>query len=328
MPVLNSVELDVYIYTGLSSAHSGNLKYQLQKTRISSQTNVTFEIANLVKDYITHSFNNNYPSDTVWVRTEARLYDSSGTEFASGSPVVNTYISKDGYGYFEDGINPQLSDNLLMTSNNIYLNEGETGKLPIFAQGVGKVTIDSSDTQITDDGNTNQKIQYITIPTTASTIQVYDTDDTTVLRTVKVQHICEPKHTPYKATFINKYGAYQDLYFFKTTKESFDLNDEKFKRNTIDTDALSYNLYERQEGRYNIKAKTKIELNTGFILEDMNSTIEELFLSENVWIRFNNQTLPVNAIDKQLQLKTSLNDKLANYTVRFEFAFNKINDVR
>ena len=328
MPVLNKVELDIYIYTGLSSAYSGNRKYQLSKTRISSQSNITFEIANLVRDYISHNFNNNYPSDTVWVRTEARLYDPDGTEFASGSPEVDTYIAKDGYGYFEDGINPQLSDDLLMTSNNIYLNEGDTGKLPIFAQGVGKVTIDSVDTQITDDGNTNQKIQYITIPTTASTIQVYDTDDTTLLRTVNVYHICEPKYTPFKVTFVNKYGAYQDLYFFKRTDESFNITDERYKRNIVDLDSLSYATYKGQSARYNVKANTSLKMNTGFILEDMNSTIEELFLSEDCWIRFENSTLPVIPSNKQIEFKTSLGEKLANYTVNFDFAFNKINDVR
>ena len=328
MPVLNKVELDIYIYTGLSSAHSGNLKYQLSKTRISSQDNITFEISNLVRDYINHNFNNDYPSDTVWVRTEARLYDPDGTEFSSGSPDVDTYIAKDGYGYFEDGINPQLSDNLLMTSNNIYLNEGETGKLPIFAQGVGKVRINSTDTQITDNGNSNQKIQYITIPTDATTIQVYDTDDSTVLRTVKVHHICEPKYTPFKVTFLNKYGAYQDLYFFKRTDESFEVTDERFKRNTVDLDAITYNTYQGQNARYNVKAKSSLKMNTGFILEDMNSTIEELFLSEECWIRFESKTLPVIPKDKQLTFKTSLGEKLANYTINFEFAFNKINDVR
>ena len=60
----------------------------------------------------------------------------------------------------------------------------------------------------------------------------------------------------------------------------------------------------------------------------MNDTIEELFLAENVWIRFDGKTLPITPKSKSLQLKTSLNDKLINYTVNFEFAFNKLNNVR
>ena len=46
-------------------------------------------------------------------------------------------------------------------------------------------------------------MQYITIPQNSSTIQIYDTDDTTLLKTIKVTNICEPKFTPYKITFLN-----------------------------------------------------------------------------------------------------------------------------
>ena len=69
-------------------------------------------------------------------------------------------------------------------------------------------------------------------------------------------------------------------------------------------------------------------MNTGFIKEDATKTIEELFLSENVFIRFDSKTLPIIPRSKSFVHKTSLNDKLINYTVDFEFAFNLINNVR
>ena len=60
----------------------------------------------------------------------------------------------------------------------------------------------------------------------------------------------------------------------------------------------------------------------------MNVTIEELFLSENAWIRMGSQTLPLLAKSKSMAYKTSVNDNLIDYTVDFEFAFNKINNIR
>ena len=69
-------------------------------------------------------------------------------------------------------------------------------------------------------------------------------------------------------------------------------------------------------------------MNTGFVKEDMNQTIEELYFSENVWIRYEGKTLPVIPTSKSLQYKTSLNDKLINYTIDFEFAFDKLNNIR
>ena len=329
MPVLDRAELELYIYDGTSGSYtSDDLRYELSKQRISSQDNVLFEISELVRDYIDVTFNNDYPSTTKWVTAVTRLYDADGEEFATGSPVTNSYLAMDGYGYFEDGINPQLSDNLLMSNTTIYLPESTAGKLPIFAEGVGKVTIDSVDTQITDNGNSNQKIQYITIPADSETIQVYDTDDTTLLKTVTVNNVCEPKFTPYKITFVNKHGAYQDVYFFKKSVESMSVTDEQYKANIINTASVTYPTYKGQQERYNVSATKKVQLNTGFVNEDFNLAIEELLLSENIWIRWEGRTLPVIVTTKDHTYKTSLNDRLINHTLEFEFAFSKINNIK
>lgn len=326
---LKTVQLQIYIYQGTSGSYaSTDLKYTLQNSLIGDDTNVIFEISELVRDYLNISFNDDYNSTTVWVTTVATLLDENNNVFTYGSPITNHYLAVEGYGFFEDGTSPELSRNALITSNTIYLPENTAGKLPIFAEGVGKYIIDSTTTQVTDNGNSNQKIQYINIPANSSTIQIYDTDDATLVKTINVINICEPKFTPYKVTFVNKYGAYQDLYFFKKSVESFDVTDEMYKMNTISNATATYNKYEGQKQRYNSNASKSITLNTGFINEDSNSTIEELFLSENVWIRQGSDTLPIIPKSKSLTFKTQLNDNLANYTIRFEFAFNKINNVR
>jgi len=326
---LKTANVDLYIYTGTSGSYtSADLKYSLQKNIVGSNTKILFDIGELVRDYINQTFNNDYISQCVWATAVVTLYDDSDQVFSYGSPYTETYLALDGYGYFEDEINPELSRNALISTNTLYLLEGTAGKLPIFAEGVGKVTIDSVDTEITDNGNTNQKIQYITIPADSSTIQVYDTDDSTLLKTITVENICEPKFTPYKVTFVNKLGAYQDIYFFKKSVETMNVTDERFKRNTVVNSTASYPVYNGQEERYNTNAKTTLQMNTGFVNEDFNQTIEELFLSENVWIRKDNQTLPIIPMSKSMTFKTSVNDRLANYTVDFDFAFNKINNVR
>jgi len=326
---LGSVRMNLYIYEGtVGSYDDTKLRYTLEKSIIQGESNIVLEIAELVRDYITINFNDDYNSTAIWATAVVYYYDANGNLFNYSNPQSFNYLALDGYGYFEDEINPELQRHALITSDNIYLPEGVAGKLPIFAEGVGKVTIDSSDTQITDNGNSNQKVQYVTIPADSSTIQVYDTDDSTLLKTINVTNICEPKFTPYKVTFVNKYGAYQDIYFFKKTTESFDVTSESFKTNTINTSTVSYPTNATHRQLYNVNAKTKISLNTGFVVEDMNSTVEELMISENVWIRWEGKTLPILPLTKNMQLKTSLNDKLINYTIDFEFGFNKINNVR
>ena len=326
---LGSATLRLYIYSGTEGSYTDtDLKYTLSKNVISGQQNIVLEIGELVRDYLDITFDGTYTSHTKWVSAVVTYFDTTGEEFTHSSPQTFNYIALDGYGYFEDQINPELVRHALISSNNVYLPEGTAGKLPIFTEGVGKVTIDSSDTQITDNGNSNQKIQYITIPADSSTIQVYDTDDTTLLKTITVNNICEPKFTPYKVVFQNKMGALQDLWFFKKTTESFNVTDETFKRNIINTGSVTYATSETQNQRYNVNGKSRLTLNTGFIKEDMNQTIEELFLTENAWINYNGNILPIIPASKSMTFKTSLNDRLTDYTIDFEFGFDKINNIR
>jgi len=324
---LKSVVVDLYVWDGTVSDQPVSPAYTINKSVISGQTNITLEIAELVRDYFTITFNDDYNSIARYVRTVVSSFDDSDEPFET-NPIVTTYVALDGYGYFEEGTNPELDRHALMSATNIYLPEGTTGKMPIFAEGVGKVIIDGVTTQITDNGNTNQKIQYVTIPADKSLIQVYDTNDTTLKKTITISNICEPKYTSFKVTFVNKFGAFQDLYFFKKTSEVTNVTDELFKKNIITNTASTYNTYDNQRGRMNVNAQTSLTMNTGFIKENMNQTIEELFYSENVYIRYENKTLAVIPKSKSLQYKTSLNDKLINYTVDFDFAFDRINNVR
>jgi len=325
---LKRVEVKLYVWEGLITGQPTTEQYRIDKARIDTHNNITIEIAELVRDYLEITFNNDYLSHTRWVKAVVEYFDASDNPYTYNNPESFTFIATDGYGYFEDGTNPELQRHALISANNIYLPEATAGKLPIFAEGVGKVTIDGSDTQITDNGNTNQKIQYVTIPADSNTIQIYDTNDTTLLKTISVTNICEPKFTPYKITFVNKFGAFEDLYFFKKTIENTNITDESFKRNIVTNTSSTYATYEGQRQRYNVNSKTTLTMNTGFIKEDMNKTIEELFFSENVWIRYEGYTLAVMPTSKSLNYKTVLNDKLINYTVDFEFAFDKLNNVR
>lgn len=326
---LGSVQLQLYIYSGtVGDYNTADLKYTINKNRIGTESNIVLEIGELVRDYIDITFDDDYTCHAKWVTAVVYYKDIQGNLLDHSNPGIFNYLAVDGFGYFEDEINPELSRNALITADNIYLPEGTAGKLPIFAEGVGKVRIDSTDTQITDSGNSNQKIQYITIPADSSEIKVYDTNDTTLLKTITVTNICEPKFTTHKVTFVNKYGAFQDLYFFKKSIESFDVVSESYKSNTINRSTVSYSTAAAQKQITNVNATTKLTLNTGFIKENMNATIEELMISENIYIRYEGKTLPILPLTKSMTHKTHLNDKMINYTLEFEFAFDKINNIR
>lgn len=72
----------------------------------------------------------------------------------------------------------------------------------------------------------------------------------------------------------------------------------------------------------------KLTLNTGFYPEEYNEVFKQMQLSEDCWIEVNNKTLPVNITSSELAYKTNLNDKLINYTINIEYAFDTINNIR
>ena len=102
---------------------------------------------------------------------------------------------------------------------------------------------------------------------------------------------------------------------------------ENYKANMLST-AGEYTISKHAKQTYNSKANETFTLNTDFLKEDFNSVIEELLQTEQCWILENSQTLPVIPKTASLQFKTSLDDQLIQYSIDFEYAFNKINDIR
>ena len=106
---LASVELKLYVYSGTqTSARPATATYTLSADAIiygSSPNIATFEVAELVRDYISNTFNDTYSSKILWVDYTTQETNLSGT---TGSVSAFTQLTAfDGYGYFEEGVNPQ-----------------------------------------------------------------------------------------------------------------------------------------------------------------------------------------------------------------------------
>ena len=69
-------------------------------------------------------------------------------------------------------------------------------------------------------------------------------------------------------------------------------------------------------------------MNTGFIDESFNEVIRQLMLSEQIWVDNGTDVLPINLNTKSLTFKKSVNDRLINYSLDFNYSFDKINNVR
>lgn len=146
-------------------------------------------------------------------------------------------------------------------------------------------------------------------------------------RIIKVESIEECKYTPYKIIFRNKNGAKQDLWFFKASRLSMEIDRDEFKGNTI-KDYRSGIISSHRGVNFSTMSKQTLTINSGFVPESFNEIFKQLMLSEQVWIDYNQQVLPINISNQSIDYKTSLNNKLINYTIDVEFSFNTTNNVR
>ena len=286
----------------------GTLRYTIIKNAINSR--VVFEISELCRDYIEHSFTQSNPSETITITTQRFSYtgaDGGGTE-TSLDPTPVTDIGYDGYGLFTEGVNPTISTSQrpLQSNTDIYLPPSTASYIPV-NYGDGSFETSAAATDGTK--------YYIPSPS--------DPQYTFTIRT-----ICDTKFGSSKITFVNKFGALQEMYFFHKSTEEMNTTSGDYKKNIFDYDNSNYSITDHQSQRFNTNAIKKATLNTSFVTEQYNEAIEELMLSEYVWLTQGSVTHPVTPSTKSLKFKTSANDKLVQYTIGFDYTSNVINNVR
>jgi hypothetical protein len=392
---------------------------------------VVFELAELARDYIETEYNN-YATDTIWIDADITIYDSSNSivQVNSQNTNTNTFLGIDGYGYFEDGTNPRTTTTpmILQDNTSVYFYSGQDIKIPVFAEAA-TITVSltssaganvnweaaddfwetndstwgsgTSDLTITDNGNTNQKIQYVIIEDTENlidgdtvtfssvkdsgtttsaatnkliqsgqnfltTVRVGDlvkntTDSTTATVTavdsdtqlsissnimasgenyqikheadkvITLKKVEECKFSPLNIIFYNKFGALQNIWYFKKSFTDINIRSEKFKNNILDIEnsgaTPSYALSKHQEKKFMANGKESLTVNSGYYPEAYNEVVRQKMLAEQVWVDDITKVLPINLKSNSLRFKKSVNDKLITYTVQFDYAFDKINNI-
>jgi len=149
---------------------------------------------------------------------------------------------------------------------------------------------------------------YIEVVYNSETITLYITD--------------ECRYTPIDIAFQNKDGEMQLLTFFKKKTDSMSVENEIFE-----SDRGQPSEWNHQYTKFNVVGKSKFTVNSGFVDEDINETIKQLFLSERVWQYDGSNFIPLNVNSKNLEYKTRQNDRLINYEIGFDYAYNEINNI-
>ena len=359
---LSYFQINITVFGGLSSSTEVcddlYATYALQKKPLGTENSVTVDISEIVNDHIEQIFTGTYSASSakssIWVTVATSARQADGTII--GSVTSNTYLAQEGYNKFKEGVNYTTEPIAMITGTHFEYHKGSTLTIPVNVERVSQVEyigangITVGTDTFSDNGNQNQKIQYSQFANTSvkDVARVKVTYDTTSFTTIYTTEIEECKYPVNKITFVNRWGAMQDLFFFKKSVDSLESRSESFNRSIFQAravqldppeepeqpcqESLTFNTYSttaHAKKTFNANATESVLLNSGFVNELMNPFFEELMVSENIWLTDSSANIyPVNLKESSFTKKTGLNDRLINYTMNFEKSFALVNNIR
>ena len=310
---MNSVELELTI--------NGTLRYNIIKNGTVG-TVLTFEIAELVRDYLSVTFNGTYTAQTADISFIYRYWSLPNGGGGGYSSSATTHKGFDGYGTFMEGINPTVSSYEWLIEKDV-IKDGYYFYAPLGVSGVVPVS-------------TNSVLSYTGFDTSnPQTISLATPIGNVLVNIIRVN--CSRYGEGNKITFVNKYGALQDLWFFLKSVKTTTSTKETYNANTITISGgnATYSVNNPTKTVFNKSANQKIILSSGYYPEGANPFFEDLMLSKQIWLTqpdpydpSTEQVVPVIINTSSFTYKTSLNDRLIEYTMEFDMAFDYINNVR
>jgi len=139
--------------------------------------------------------------------------------------------------------------------------------------------------------------------------------------TFNVNQVCS-KYDSVRLHWLNRLGGYDAHNFNMKSQETTDIKRDKFDQQHHDWtgNAYTYDKQARGTTDYNVALNKKVSINTDYLTEDESVWMEDLATSPSVYLEENNELIAVNIDPRRIQRKTSLNDKLMQYT--FEISYS------
>ena len=309
------------------------------------------------------------PDALLWVEVDYDIEYLDDPNVVNDTGTTTRFLVTDGYSKFTDGSNKDLGQAILIEDQDKYFYEFDTYNMPIYLGDVGssyqtdvvKIKLVGSDAsndtivvsnQTGEDAEDRVLLFPVGIPNLSNyvfteglglseprlldwwDVQILDSSDA-VVDSRRFYNQCEPKYTPIQLQYINRYGMWDTMTFFKRSDTDLDVSKESYRSVIGSASASGYTWGTQARGirSYNEEMSKKITMNTGFIEEVSNENIEQLLMSPYVVMTINRATTrvqdtytisqdfrAVNVLTDSLRLQKHINEKTINYTIQVEFA--------
>lgn len=327
----DEIKVELYIYN--EPATSPSVPTKILSKKIFTGTSVSFNISPYVREFI----------DVQPVATVDALYPKANNDYYCRLRY-KTYINGaleddetggfcfDGYGNFEEGYNLNYGNVFLKPATYYYYSgsAGVNGTVSLYARANWSAVyseIGTANTTTVSLGTTAaiKTIDRTLYTTLGNKLEIFNA--TSVLQaTFYFLPKDECKYTPVAVDFINKFGMPQREIFYKASYKNFEANSTPFKAMPSSVD---YDTSKAINKIMNVNGKETVKVNTDWVSEDYAETLQEMLLSEkmNMALEVSGDSYPCKLRTTSIEMHKHINQKLINYTLEFEFAFDKLNNV-
>ena len=293
-------------------------------------------------------------TNIVWVQVDYDInyYDKSDPpSVANASGSTDIFPASNGYHLFSEGTNFEFPSAYLNNTSTVYVKDEGFEMMPLF---MGKYNNEDIESVIYQPDSTNYEFditgyhadvqpedRILRIPIGELSLNNWLTSDgytgssserpinidkwvlqlatsTTIYDTITVIKECEPKYTINTIQYINRYGTWDFIHFYKASQDNFSVTSERFRKSigTSSSSGFTYDTTDNIYQQFNTNGKVTTTLNTGWVTEDYREAIKDLMMSEKILLN----GLPVNVVTNSVTLQKSINDRTINYTIEVEEA--------
>jgi hypothetical protein len=333
-------KIDLYIYPSNQSLPASPT-YTLSKLSPSlTQTSNQYNVSPYVREYINNTVNPNV-YNTVGQASFPNFCKVRIVRYKltlSGYTLLDTtdYTGWNGWGYYEEGTNPVLSNYFLDQKTYYYWYDPSAVLSTDVLKRAGFLTLEVP---------TGGSIKYTNLVTGAILSAGFGTGDyqsayrvyplwyadgnkmevlsstSVVLATYYFRPVDECRYDVITIDFINKYGAWQREFMFKASYDSIEVSTNTYQ--LMQSNLSNYNPVEGMFKEFNLNGRKSIKVNTGSVTEDFKENLTQMGLSERILLNGYPVTMKTRSFDR---VKV-INKKDINYTLEFQPAYELINTV-
>lgn len=196
------------------------------------------------------------------------------------------------------------------------INVAPTGDISRIA--VGTYDIENSDSSNWATGSPatflNGAAYYTVAVSTTTSSEIF---------TFRINDRCS-KYTPVRLHWLNRLGGFDSFNFSMKSMNSTDIDRRSYlsQEHTFTGTRWSYDKASRGTTDYHVGTQKKLTINTPYLTEAESIWMEDFATSPEVYMEVNNELIAMSGKPKMIDEKTSLNDKLMQYTFELEYSLN------